>query len=384
MDIRDAFISQYGETGVIKVISAPGRINMIGEHTDYNDGFVLPAAIDKYVTLVGALRNDRLVKIYSQDLDDYTQFSLDMIKPDNEHPWVNYLAGVIYLFLTRGYVLRGMNLAFTGNIPIGTGLSSSAALEVATAYLLKSLHEIEISPIEIIKLCQRAENDFVGVKCGIMDQYISCLGRGGQALLIDCRTLEAKPVPLLNHQVGLVIANTKVKHNLVESGYNQRKQECEEAVKLLSELIGERKRALRDVTIEEFAMYGHRLPELIGRRAKHVINENQRVLTGMTALTQGKFIEFGKLMIESHQSLRNLYQVSCSELDLMVDLACQVRGVYGSRMTGGGFGGCTVSLVQTEQVTEFVKFVGDGYVQRTGIKPEFYICSVVDGAELAN
>lgn len=384
MEIRDYFIQQFGQNDNIQVVTAPGRVNVIGEHTDYNDGFVFPVAIDKYVHMAGSLRDDRVIKVYSVDLEDSAEFRMDEIKPDGKHSWANYSAGVVKQILDMGYDLKGMNLAFTGNIPMGAGLSSSAALEIATAYLVKGLHQIEIKPIDVVRLCQRTENEFVGVNCGIMDQYISCLGQESHALLIDCRSLDAQPVSILNSEVKLIIANTNVKHSLVDSVYNQRRQQCEDVVQLLSELTGKTKIALRDVTVEEFERYSQQIPQDLRQRAEHVVFENQRVIDGLKVLNQGDLVTFGNLMDQSHQSLRDLYQVSCSELDLMVELAKQVDGVYGSRMTGGGFGGCTVTLIQADRVDEFIAYVGQKYEAETGIMPDFYVCNAVDGAEAAN
>lgn len=383
--IERQLIERLGEgISPTKVVRAPGRVNVIGEHTDYNDGFVFPAAIDKYITMAGNLRDDGKLKIYSAQFDEVASFDLANISPDGEHPWANYIAGVCKLIAEHGHSLQGMNLAVTGNIPQGAGLSSSAALEMATAYMVQSLHGFELPSVEIIKLCQRAENQFVGVNCGIMDQFICCQGKKGQALLIDCRSLEATPVPLLKSGFKLVISNTKVKHSLVDSEYNRRRQECEEAVVRLRELIGAPKQALRDVSVAEFEQYGKALPETLRMRAEHVIRENQRVLDGVEALRRGDLAYFGALMYQSHYSLQHEYAVSCPELDLMVLYARQVEGVYGSRMTGGGFGGSTVTLVRTEVVESYITYANDKYVKKTGITPEFYICDVVDGAAVLN
>lgn len=383
--IEKQLTQQFGDTGnPVFVVRAPGRVNMIGEHTDYNDGFVFPAAIDKYITIAGSLRSDRLLQLYSADFDEIAQFSLDAVIPDQGHPWANYVAGVTQLFLQRGLPLCGMNLAISGTIPQGAGLSSSAALEMATAYIIQALHQLELSPVDTIQLCQRAENEFVGVNCGIMDQYISCLGEKGSALLIDCRSLEATPIPLLQPGVKLVVTNTKVKHSLVDSAYNRRRAECEEAATFFAQRTGKQVPALRDVSPEEFTLVGAELPENLRKRAMHVIFENQRVLAGVEALKAGDLPQFGSLMYQSHTSLQNLYEVSCAELDLLVTLARKVEGVYGSRMTGGGFGGCTVTLIRAEAIESFITYLGEKYTAKTGITPEFYICDVVDGAHRKN
>lgn len=383
--IEKHYLAHFGESdSPIRVVRAPGRVNVIGEHTDYNDGFVFPAAIDKYITIAGTLRTDRTVRLYSIDYDEAVTLTLDALERNLAHPWANYLLGVIRLLGEAGIALRGMNLAVSGNIPQGAGLSSSAALEMATAYIVQTLHETVHEPRDVIRLCQRAENEFVGVNCGIMDQYISCLGKKGHALLIDCRSLESTPVPLLPTGVKLVIANTRVKHSLVASAYNQRRQECEEATAQFAEILNRPIQALRDVTPEELERTGGALPEHLRKRAEHVIMENRRVLEGVQALQDGDLYAFGARMYQSHYSLQYHYEVSCPELDWMVQFARQVEGVYGSRMTGGGFGGCTVSLVRAEVVESLITYLAEKYPKRTGITPEFYICDAVDGAHAVN
>ena len=372
------------QTSRVLTVKAPGRVNIIGEHTDYNDGFVFPAAIDKFIAMAGTLREDNLVRVYSVDFDEEVTFSLDDHPKNAEHSWLTYLAGVARLMRERGLNVRGMDLAVAGTIPQGSGLSSSAALEMAMTYMIQALHGFVLPPFEAIKLCQRVEHEFVGVKCGIMDQYISCLGKNGQALLIDCRTLDYTPVPLLKPGVKLVITNCKVKHNLADSAYNERRQQCEDATKFFSKKTGVEKVALRDVTPEEFKLYSAELPEILRKRAEHVIFENKRVLDGMEMLKEGNLEQFGMLMYQSHYSLKDLYEVSCAEIDVLVSAARGVEGVYGSRITGGGFGGCTVSLVRAESLESFITSVGDKYRQTVGIDPEFYICDVVDGAECLN
>lgn len=383
--IEKAWHQHFGEESAqVKVVQAPGRVNVLGEHTDYNEGFVFPAAIDKYINMAGGLREDREVRIYSVDLHEEAAFSLDNIVRNEAQPWVNYLTGVMQLVEGRGHTLRGMNLAVAGNIPLGAGLSSSAALEMATAYMLQALHGFALPPMETVRLCQRTENEFVGVNCGIMDQYISCLGQAGHALLIDCRSLDYTSVPLLESGVKLVITNSKVKHNLIDSAYNQRRQECEEAVAFFTRTTGEEKRSLRDVTLDEFKAHREAMPEALRKRTEHVINENQRVLDGVEALRKGDLSQFGALMYQSHFSLKDLYEVSCRELDILVMTSRMVEGVYGSRMTGGGFGGCMVSLARAEVVETLITYVEEKYRAKTGITPEFYICDVVDGAERLN
>lgn len=366
------------------MIKAPGRVNVIGEHTDYNQGFVFPVAIDKYITIAGQLRADQQLRIYSLDFKTEITFQLNTLEKDLENPWTSYLIGVIHFLLQRGHSLQGMNIMLSGNIPQGAGLSSSAALEVATTYLVDRLHDLKLTPLEIIHLGQQVENQFIGVNCGIMDQFISCLGQKDMGLLIDCRSLAYQPISLLNPAVSLVVTNTQVNHQLTDSAYNKRRDECQQAVISLREVMRKDLLTLRDITPAEFLVYGAQLKEPYRQRAEHVILENQRVLDGIRVLQEGNLLEFGRLMYQSHASLRYLYQVSCRELDILVELAQPVPGVYGSRMTGGGFGGCTVSLVKNQQIEYLVSYLSEQYTKKTGITADFYVCQVVDGAERIN
>ncbi len=362
-----------------RVYRAPGRVNLIGEHTDYNDGFVMPAAIGFSTWVAAAPRTDRQLVLHSENFAERIEFDLDELNAKARQHWSDYAYGVAVVLEQSGYHLRGANLMIRGEVPIGVGLSSSAALEVATGYALLDTAGYAIDRLELAKLCQRAENDFVGLRCGIMDQFVSCCGRRGHALLLDCRSLEYRLLPL-PEDVQLVICNTMVKHSLASGEYNQRRAECEVGVQHLAQALPN-VHALRAVTLAELAQYGRALPAPVYRRCHHVIRENDRVIASAAALEQGDFTAFGHLMNESHQSLRDDYQVSCDELDLMVRLALAVEGVYGARMTGGGFGGCTINLVKAENVSEFERVVALGYQQATGHTPEIYICSAAEGAE---
>ena len=397
-----------------RIYRAPGRVNLIGEHTDYNDGFVMPVAIGFATWVAAAPRPDRRLVIHSENYSERIEFDLDEPPAKARHHWSDYVYGVAVTLEQSGYRLRGANLLIRGDVPIGAGLSSSAAIEVATGYALLDLAGYPIDRIELAKLCQRTENDFVGLRCGIMDQFVSCCGREGHALLLDCRTLEYRLLPLAgmrnaecgmrnegftdshslqaaadpqsaiqtpqSEDVRLVICNTMVKHSLASGAYNQRRAECEAGVQHLRSFLPHAQ-ALRDVSLSELQQYGRDLSEVVYRRCHHVISENDRVLTSAAALEQGDFTAFGRLMNESHQSLRDDYAVSCEELDLMVRLAREVEGVYGARMTGGGFGGCTINLVKAAQVSEFERIVVQGYQQATELTPEIYICSAAEGAE---
>jgi galactokinase len=359
------------------VYRAPGRVNLIGEHTDYNEGFVLPTAIGFSTWVTSTRRDDRTVRLFSENFSEWLEFSLDDQDLRARDHWSDYVVGVALAIERAGYRLHGAELRIRGEVPIGSGLSSSAALEVASGYALLRNSGLAVDRRELARLCQQAENEFVGMRCGIMDQFASCHGQAGRALLLDCRSLEHKLLPL-PEAAQLAICNTMVKHSLAGSEYNTRRLECEAAVKHFAQHRPE-VRALRDVTEADLKQYGSDLPEVIYRRARHVITENARVLAAGAALEGGDLTGFGELMNSSHHSLRADYEVSCRELDLMVALARAVPGVYGARMTGGGFGGCTVNLVKTEAIDEFQRTVARGYEQATGLVPEIYICSAANG-----
>jgi galactokinase len=361
------------------VVRAPGRVNLIGEHTDYNDGFVFPAAINYDIVMAGGPRNDRQVRAYSVTFDQATTFLLDDLKTSEQAAWSNYVQGVAAILKDEGHALRGINLAISGTVPISSGLSSSAAMEVASCLAFESASGFQVDPVRRALIGQRAEREFVGVQCGIMDQFISANGRADRALFLDTRSLDYEAVPLPGEGVTLVVGDTNKRRGLVASEYNQRRAECEQAVVILKVFLPGIK-ALRDVSETDFTKFEERLPETVRKRARHVVTENERVLQSVRALKSGEIEEFGRLMDASHVSLRDDFQVSCRELDVMVEAAQSVPGVYGARMTGAGFGGCTVSLVKTEAVTEFERTVGAKYAEGTGLKATFYICRASDGA----
>ena len=354
-------------------------MNLIGEHTDYNDGFVMPAALD-FSTWVhlSPLEQHRL-QIFSENFNE--EFGVDLDDPNlgARGHWSDYPIGVAVVMERAGYRLRGARLRIRGDVPIGSGLSSSAAIEVATACALTANSGLQIDKRELALLCQRAENEFVGAHVGIMDQFVSLFGQAQHALLLDCRSLEFKLLPLPDI-VRLIICNTMVKHALASSAYNERREQCEAGVRHLARFYPNVK-ALRDVTIEQLEEHRRELPEVIYRRCRHVITENARVIEAGEALEQHDLSRFGRLMGASHVSLRDDYEVSAEELDLMVELARKVDGVYGARMTGGGFGGSTVNLVKAEHADEFRARVAESYERVTKIKPEIYICTAGNGAE---
>lgn len=369
--VASLFGKSFGRQPTLMVV-APGRVNLIGEHTDYNQGFVLPVAIDRHVIMAAAPRQDRRVLLDASNFGAQAEFSLDAIGHDDAEPWSNYQRGVAWQLEQAGYGLRGMEALIWGDIPIGSGLSSSAATEVASACGFRVLNGLEVDGLELALLCQRAEREFVGVECGIMDQLIAVLGNKDHALLIDCQSLETEQVPLPSH-VAIVVADTMKPRDLVASEYNVRRQECEQGGNMLG--VG----SLREISPDEFDTRAEQLPSPLRERCRHVVYENQRVLQGVAALRDGDVEGFGRLMKESHRSLRDDYEVSSPELDLLVEAAWDVEGVYGSRLTGAGFGGCTVSLVSEEAVRRFETEVRARYATATGVTPDIYVCRAEDG-----
>ena len=362
-----------------RTFRAPGRVNLIGEHTDYNDGFVMPAAIDRSVFVRVWPRKDRKLAIRSENFGDQVEFDLDEPNPQARGHWSDYVVGVAVMLERAGHRLRGAELHIRGEVPLGAGLSSSAAVEVATACALTANSHLHIDRRELALLCQKAENEFVGARVGIMDQFVSLFGEAGKALMLDCRSLEYKLLPLPD-TVTLVICNTMVKHELASSAYNERRAQCEAGVKQLAKWLPNVK-ALRDVTIGELEEFRGELSDVVYRRCRHVITENARVILAAEALAQRDLYRFGELMRGSHFSLRDDYEVSSTELDLMVELAFMSDGIYGSRMTGGGFGGCTINIVDVEYVEQVTSFIARQYEHITKLKPEIYICEASNGAE---
>jgi galactokinase len=380
MDLFQQFLHAFETKPALRAV-APGRVNLIGEHTDYNDGFVMPIAIQYAVTILAGPRDDGQIHLVSVDFGQKASFSAaGPIERDLRFPWADYEKGVVSEYLKRGQVPRGANLLIQGNIPMASGLSSSAAIEVATAVALRAMNGFGINDLELVKLCQKAENDFVGMKCGIMDQFISCLGKAGHALFLDCRSLDYQLTPFPSDRYSVVILNTKMKRELTGSEYNERRSQCEKGVLLLRKALPGI-RALRDVSVDEFERHESFLPEMTARRCRHVVTENQRVLDFVRALPLSDEAKIGTLLLDSHRSLRDLYEVSCSELDLMVDLAMSVPGVIGARMTGAGFGGCAIAVVRKGTEEALRLKVMENYPKKTGIEPEVYVSSPSDGAK---
>lgn len=361
-----------------RIFAAPGRVNLIGEHTDYNDGFVLPSAIGFYSHVAIAPRSDRKLVLRSTEFDPVFEVDLSSAGLQKLGGWCDYVLGVAVELESHGVQLPGANILVHGKVPIGAGLSSSAALEVASAMAFLDLAKAEMPLNEIAKLCQRAENEFVGAHVGIMDQFVSCHGRKGNAVMLDCRSLEYQLVPI-PQSVKFVICNTMVKHELSGGEYNLRREQCEAGVKTLANAYSGI-RALRDVSVGQLQAQASSMPEIIYKRCLHVVQEDDRVTETASQLRAGNLQAVGKLMADSHASLRDLYQVSCAELDAMVDAAQGLPGFIGGRMTGGGFGGCTINLVEEQHSSDFAEKISHRYRARTMITPDVFICSATDGA----
>jgi len=342
-----------------RVFSAPGRVNLIGEHTDYNDGFVLPAAINFRTVVAAALRPDTLVEVFAVDMDDTDTFDLAKpITPSSGHQWANYVRGMIKVLLAEGHNLRGLSLAISGDIPTGTGLSSSASLEMALGHTFLQMSGLPVDGVSLALAGQNAENNFVGVQCGIMDQFVSALGQKDHALLIDCRTLDYSAVPI-PADTAIVIVDSGVKRGLVDSEYNARRQQCQSAAAFFGVP------ALRDVDMATFAAREHELPPVLRQRARHVISENERTLAAADALKANDLIAFGQLMNESHRSMRDDFEITTPEIDTLTSIMQSVPNVYGARMTGGGFGGCCVALAPNSAVPELTAAVDNLYPQKS-------------------
>ena len=374
--IRDQFQDHYGIHPRL-IVRAPGRVNLIGEHTDYNDGYVFPVAIDRATYVAARPRDDGRIHVISADIGEEDQFALESIERSAERPWSNYIRGVVKGLLAAGHHVGGASLLINSDVPRGAGLSSSAALEVATGYAFQLLDRLNLLGEELALLAQGAENSFVGVQCGIMDQFIAALGQADHALLLDCRDLSYRAVPL-PPDAKIVVCNSHVDHALAGTAYNQRRAECAEAVRLLKQWFP-KITALRDVTLDQFRLHEAALSMPVRARARHVITENDRALRGAAALERGDVVAFGTLMDESHASLRDDYQVSIPELDVLVEAAQRVPGCYGSRLTGAGFGGCTVSLVEATAVERFRRDVAAAYREATGRATTIYVCRASDG-----
>jgi len=380
IQLQEQFRARFGTPAAI--YRAPGRVNLIGEHTDYNDGFVLPVAIEFYCWVAAAARSDKKLVIHSENFNETIEANLDSMVPAGKGRWGNYPVGVAWALQGAGNRLHGANLFISGDVPLGAGLSSSAAVEVAVGFALLHQSGLPMDPMDLARLCQKAENEFVGARVGIMDQFVACHGRASHALRLDCRSLEFKPVKL-PQGIQLVICNTMVKHEIGSSQYNVRRAECEEGVCVLRMVLPEI-RALRDVTIAQLTNHRPLLNPRVYSRCRHVVTENGRVQSAGRALESGDIRSLGPLMRESHCSMRDDYEASCKELDLLVEIASAQPGVIGARMTGGGFGGCTINLVESATVEAFKQSVAGKYHTQTGLQPEIYVSAAADGVQEVN
>ena len=398
-----------GESGNLGIAWAPGRVNLIGEHTDYNDGFVLPLAIDRVSAFAGRVRGDRTIRLWSTHFDQYAQFSLDGLPETFEQQrtqlpnWARYILGVVTELLRAGFALHGFDAVVSGDVPLGGGMSSSAALEVATAqacalfsggkFTIGEHNAVDeqgalLAPLQVAALCQRAEHIASGLKSGILDQAASCLGQPEKAVLLDCRSLAYRYLPFNAPGVSVMVIDTGVRRELAASAYNERRQQCEEAVQILRGLIEEHEpdnqqaheiKALRDITQEQFDRYKQALPAILRQRAGYILAENERVLQTVAFLEKDDIEAVGAILWRGHAGLRDEYQVSCEELDALVEIAHQVPGVLGARMMGGGFGGCTVNLVRTDAIEALREAVWQQYPQRTGRQASVDICNAAGG-----
>lgn len=375
--LRDDFTRLYG--AVPHVFRAPGRVNLIGEHTDYNSGFVMPVAIQFYVYVAIAPRTERRIRAYSRNFDESTEFKLDENGIGRRHHWSDYLRGVAGVLQAEGILLSGADMIIASEIPIGAGLASSAAVEVASALAILSLTDAKLAPIEIAKHCQMAEHNYAGTMCGIMDQFIACFGRAAHAVLLDCRNLVHEFLPTTS-DVRIVICNSGVKHEHAFNAYNQRRADCYAGVSAIRSRYLPQIRALRDLNSSTLEECKDCLTEVVYRRCRHVVTENERVTEAAKQLKSHDIESFGELMYQSHFSLRDDYEVSCKELDLLVEIAQQIDGVYGARMTGGGFGGCTVNLVRDNAIREFASVTRKSFKRATERIPDIYVCNAAQGA----
>ena len=375
-DAASEFTRRFGATP--RVSSAPGRVNLIGEHTDYNDGYVMPAALEFSTLIAAGPRLDRILRVYSMNMNEERAFDLDAPNPSARRDWSDYVFGVAAMLKKSGRGLRGADLVVTSNVPIGAGLSSSAALEVATTHALLAASGLTIDPVDAAKISQQAENEFVGMRCGIMDQYIAARGVAGHALLIDCRTLEARNVALAPN-LRLLVTDSRVRHQHAGGEYNARREACEEGVRRLQAFLGPIK-ALRDVRPAELEAHKHALSDLVYRRCRHIVTENERVLEAERALAARDFAAAGRAMNASHAHMRDDFEITCPEVDFLADFARRLPGVWGSRMTGGGFGGCTVTLIEASAVDSAAEAIVAAYREAYGLEANVFVCAPSQGA----
>jgi galactokinase len=380
-ELKRIFNDLYGENeNETRIFFSPGRVNLIGEHTDYNGGYVFPCALSFGTYLLVRANNKRLVRFATTNFDHRSEVNLDEPFEKDGKSWINYPVGVLNEFRKSAKEVDGVDLLYSGDIPNGAGLSSSASIEMVTAFAMNEIFSFGFDRMELVKISQKAENKFVGVNCGIMDQFASGMGAADNALFLNCETLDYERVPLKLDGMKIVIANTNKRRGLADSKYNERRAQCESAVESIRSV--KKIKHLSDLNLEEFNTLSHLIAdETVKRRARHVITENNRTLGAIDALNKGNIALFGQLMNQSHDSLRDDYEVTGTELDTLVEEARKIEGTIGSRMTGAGFGGCTVSIVREENVETFIREVGKGYNERTGLKADFYVAEIGDGSK---
>ncbi|RLD76453.1 MAG: galactokinase [Bacteroidetes bacterium] len=379
-EIKNKFKELFSENPLI--VRSPGRINLIGEHTDYNDGFVFPAAIDKEICFAVAENDMGKFRFYAYDLNEHFELEVDKLAK-TETSWANYLLGVAEQYKKAGHTINGIDCVFGGDIPMGAGLSSSAAIENGFAFALKEIFGFEVSKMDMIKMAQKAEHEYAGVMCGIMDQFASMNGKENNAIKLDCRSLNFEYANINLSDYVIVLCDTKVKHELASSEYNTRRKECETGVKILQKYDNKIK-ALRDVHIELLQKHKTEFDPIVYKRCEYVVKENHRVENAFTALHNNDIKSFGDLMYQSHEGLRDEYEVSCKELDILFTLARKSGYVIGARMMGGGFGGCTINLVKRENLEDFYETIKTGYLQTTGVETEIHVVKIANGTGVLN
>jgi len=381
INLKVAFANIYGASHKPLIVRSPGRVNIIGEHTDYNDGFVLPAAIDKAAYIAMALRDDDEIHLMAQDLNETFSISINNLKPAGDISWPNYILGAVAQFQKKNVTLRGFNAILTSDVPMGAGLSSSAAVECATVFALNGLLQSGLSKIEMVLMAQKAEHEYAGVFCGIMDQFASVMGNPDHVIKLDCRSLEYEFVPFKLEGIKILLLNTNVKHSLASSEYNTRRQECEQAVAWIKEHHSE-VNSLRDATEAMLDAFVLPKSELIDKRSRFIVQEIERLQKGCVDLKNGDINALGKKMFATHDGLSNMYQVSCKELDFLVDFVRDNDAVIGARMMGGGFGGCTINLIHEDAIEALIKAVQPVYEAAMGLPLTYYIVSIENGTEI--
>lgn len=372
---------RYGSTPSA-ISQAPGRVEILGNHTDYNGGYVLTVAIDKTIRLVGEALQEPVATVFSVAMNDETTFPIDSFVKDEKHSWANYVKGVLNELNHHGISFGGFRALIAGDLPIGGGVSSSAALESATAYFVKALYPFDIDPMQLAKLCRAAENNFVGMPCGLLDQFSSIFGQTNSMLCLDCAEETHKVITLSNPVPDVVLCDSGVKHELVAGEYKKRRSQCEAAARTIGNHVGRIVNTLREITMLEFMDNQDILDDVMRRRARHVLFENQRVLRGVAALQLNDLNHLGQLMKQSHESSRDLFENSCPELDFLVETACAIQGCYGAKLTGGGFGGCTVNLVLHSETEHFVKAIQDQFARQFGAPCKTMVCTMGEGARI--